>query len=312
MNLLDLARGDWAEVALEATAAGLRKKLPAVVPSATVVGRLGGYWTGRYGFPPAEVVAWTGDNPSSLVGVGAVEPGVTAVSLGTSDTLFGPMAEPEPDPTGAAHVFGAPTGGFMSLVCFRNGSLARERVRDRFGLDWNGFSAGLRTTEPGNGGALMLPWFEPEITPPVLEAGVRTRDLDDGDAAANVRAVVEAQMMAMRRHSRWAVPRVERIHATGGAARNEEILQVMADVFDAPVHRIEVVNSACLGAALRALHAHEAAVGRVCSWKDVVAGFAAPSPDPLLRPRVDAVDVYARLAREHAALEEGWLKRLRR
>ena len=149
----------------------------------------------------------------------------------------------------------------------------------------------------------MLPWFEPEITPPVLEAGVRTRDLDDGDAAAIVRAAVEAQMMAMRRHSRWAVPRVERIHATGGAARNEEILQVMADVFNAPVHRMQVANSACLGAALRALHADAASRGLPTSWEDVVAEFADPSPDAAARPRADAVRIYRDMRRAYATFE---------
>lgn len=312
MNLLDLSRGVWAESALDATAPDLRAKLPSVVPSATVVGRLSRYWTRRHGFPPADVVAWTGDNPSSLVGVGAVEPGVTAVSLGTSDTLFAPMTDPAPDPSGAAHVFGAPTGGFMSLVCFRNGSLARERVRDRFGLDWNGFSEALRSTPPGNGGAIMLPWFEPEITPPVLEAGVCARGLDEADAGANVRAVVEGQMMSMVRHSSWATPRVERIHATGGAARNTEILQVMADVFDAPVYRIDVSNSACLGAALRAMHAHASSAGPPVAWRRVVEGFVSPSSDRVVRPRAGAVEVYRRHAPEHEAFEEASLRRRRR
>jgi xylulokinase len=303
MNLMDLAHGCWAPAALEATAPGLADKLPPLAPSATVFGRLSSYWTRRYGFPGAELVAWTGDNPSSLVGVGAVTPGVTAISLGTSDTLFAPVTEPTPDPSGAAHVFGAPTGAFMSLVCLRNGSLAREHVRDTFGLDWDGFSEALRSTAPGNQGALMLPWVEPEITPPVPRAGIRRSGLDEDDGPANVRAVVEGQMLAMALHSSWAMPRVERIHATGGAARNPEILQVMADVFDAPVHRMEVANSACLGAALRAVHADATSQGLPTSWEDVVAEFADPSPDAAARPRADAVRIYRDMRRAYAAFE---------
>jgi hypothetical protein len=49
----------------------------------------------------------------------------------------------------------------------------------------------------------MLPWFEPEITPEVLTPGVRRYGLDPDDGPANVRAVVEAQMMAMANHSAW-------------------------------------------------------------------------------------------------------------
>ena len=75
------------------------------------------------------------------------------------------MRTARPEPSGIGHVFGAPTGGCMGLTCFANGSLARERVRDAYGLDWAAFDAALRRTPPGNGGALMLPWSEPEITP---------------------------------------------------------------------------------------------------------------------------------------------------
>jgi xylulokinase len=310
-NLMDLRRGGWADAALEATAPGLRDRLPPVVPPATVVGRLSPWWTARHGLPPAKLVAWTGDNPSSLVGVGVVEPGTVAVSLGTSDTLFTVMDRFEPDPSGTAHVFGAPTGDFMSLVCFRNGSLARERVRDRFGLDWDGFSHLLDATSPGNGGALMLPWFEPEITPRVDTPGVHRLRLAEDDAGANVRGVVEGQMLAMRAHSRWTASRVERIHATGGAARNTALLQVMADVFAAPVHRIDVANSACLGAALRAVHADAASRGRTTSWDDVLAGFAEPNPSLAVRPRPAAVAVYHRLESAWVELEHRTLRKMR-
>jgi xylulokinase len=199
-------------------------------------------------------------------------------------------------------VFGAPTGDFMSLVCFRNGSLARERVRDAFGLDWEGFSQALRDTPPGNRGALMLPWFEPEITPPITRARPRTQGLDLANAAASVRACVEGQMLAMRRHSAWAAPAVERIHATGGAARNSELLQVMADVFEAPVVRIDVANAACLGAALRAAHADFAAEGIATDWETVVAGFT--DPVGAVGPRPEASAVYRDMAKRHAELEK--------
>ena len=304
MNLMDIAAGDWAPAALDATAPGLHPKLPPVVDCDTVVGRLAPCWTERYRFPQADVVAWTGDNPSSLVGLGVVEPGATAISLGTSDTLFSLMPALAVDPSGAAHVFGAPIGGHMSLVCFRNGSLARERVRDAYGLDWNAFSAALRATPPGNEGRMMLPWFEPEITPLVLEPGAhRFGGLEADDAAANVRAVVEAQMLAMSIHSAWATPEVTKIHVTGGASRNADILQVMADVFGAPVHRIEVTNAACLGAALRAFHASARKRGREVSWDETVAGFAEPVGDLVVRPVPDRAPTYARLGIELAAHE---------
>lgn len=304
MNLMDLARRTWAPAALEATAPDLARRLPAIAPSWAVVGRLARYWTARYGLPPARVVAWSGDNPCSLIGTGLVREGRVAVSLGTSDTVFGFMREPRIDPSLAGHVFASPTGDFMGLTCFRNGSLARERVREAQGLDWEAFSAALRATPPGNGGAVCLPWFEPEITPPVDRPGARFYGPDiAADAAAQVRAVVEGQMLAMARHSRWMGVRVERIHATGGAAVNRELLEVLADVFGAEVHRLRVVNSAALGAALRARHADLMADGRAAPWEEIVAGFVQPLDEPVIRPRPAHTALYADLAQVHAACE---------
>jgi len=301
MNLMDLKARQWSEVAVRATAPGLDRKLPALAPPWSVIGRLSHYWVERYGLPPANVIAWSGDNPSSLIGVGLVVPGRIAISLGTSDTLFGLLRAPRVDASGASHVFGAPTGDYMALVCFKNGSLARERVRDAYGLDWDGFSRVLRETPPGNRGAIMLPWFEPEATPPVLTPGVRRYGLDAGDASANVRAVIEAQMMATALHAGWMGERVVAIHATGGAARNRDILQVMADVHGTEVQQLAVGESAALGAALRAFHGDQLAQGREIGWEEVVAGFV--EPDARVRPDPRSVAVYAELKRVYAACE---------
>jgi len=159
----------------------------------------------------------------------------------------------------------------------------------------------LRDTPPGNRGAIMLPWFEPEVTPPVLEAGVRRYGLDAGDAAANVRAVIEAQMLATARHAGWMGERVVAIHATGGAAQNRAILQVMADVHGAEVRQLAVAESAALGAALRAFHGEQVAQGREIGWEEVVAGFV--EPVARVRPDPSSVAVYAGLKPVYAACE---------
>jgi len=304
MNLMDIRRKEWHAGALAATAPGLAGRLPNLVPSATVIGAVSAYFADRYGLnPEAQVVAWSGDNPNSVIGVGLVEPGMVAISLGTSDTYFGFMKECHTDPHGEGHVFGAPTGDYMTLICFKNGSLARERVRDEYGLDWDGFSEALRKTPPGNDGKIMLPYFEPEIVPKVLEPGLRRFGLDPDDVDGNCRAVVEAQMMSMRIHSRWMGVRASKVYATGGASRNAEILRVMADVQGCPVYRFEVAKSAALGAALRAAHAHLAAGGRPQAWDEVVAGFAEPVPGSMIEPEPSAAAVYDDLVETYAERE---------
>ena len=293
MNLMDLAARDWSAAALRAAAPDLRQRLPDIRDSWTVFSELAPYWRRRYGFGPAKVVAWSGDNPCSLIGLGLVEEGQLGISLGTSDTVFGPVSRPVHDPQGAGHVFGSPAGGYMALTCFANGSLAREHVRDLHRLDWDGFSAHLRGTPPGNGGGMLVPWFVPEITPQVPDASPRWEGFDAGDAPRSVRAVVEGQAMSMRLHSRWIAPRVSTIRVTGGAAGNRDILQVLADVFEAEVVRSAPRNAASLGAALRAWHADRLSDGAPMPWKEIVAPFT--EPDLRVAPNPQAAATYREL-----------------
>jgi xylulokinase len=309
MNLMDLGSCQWWPPAVASTAPDLAAKLPPIARASSVIGTLSPYWQSRYRLPPAKVVTWSGDNPCSLVGVGLVREGRLAISLGTSDTVFGLMREPRVDATGTGHVFGAPTGDYMGLTCFQNGSLARERIRDQFGLSWATFSEALHRTAPGNGGRIMLPWFEPEITPTVLIPGVRRHHLDPGDADGNVRAVVEGQQMAMALHSRWMNVKVDSIHATGGAAANRDILQVMADVFGAAVYQLQVGNSAALGAALQAFHGATSADGQRMSWDETVKGFVEPLAGSALLPDPARHEVYKKLIDVYAAYEAETLRK---
>ena len=256
MNLLDIRRRKWSPEAMAATAAGLERRLLPSEPPWTFVGSIAPYFTARYGLPPkAQVIIGSGDNPCSLVGVGVRETGEAVLSLGTSDTYFCLLADVAVDPDANGHVFIAPSGHPMSLICFRNGSLAREAVRDRYGLDWAGFEDALRETPPGNDGMMMMPWFEPEIVPRVPSPRVvRLGGLEDApeQAARNCRAVVEGQFLSMRLNSEWMATRPSRILATGGGSQNRELLQIAADVLDCRVEGHEVSDGAALGAALRA------------------------------------------------------------
>ncbi|HNR98170.1 MAG TPA: FGGY-family carbohydrate kinase [Planctomycetota bacterium] len=304
MNLMNIRTRAWAPAALEAAAPGLAAKLPPIAPSDEVFGAIAPYFAARYGFAPgAKLLPWSGDNPCSLIGVGLVQTGKVAVSLGTSDTYFGFMPEARVDPRAEGHVFGSPTGHYMSLICFKNGSLAREAVRDGFGMDWAAFSAQIEAAPPGNLGRVMLPYFDPEITPKALDPGVRRYRLAPGDRAA-ARAVVEAQALSMAVHSEWMGAETASIYATGGASRNRTILQIFADVHGADVYQFEVSASAALGAALRAFHGERKAAGAPLPWPEVVQGFTAPVPASRIAPRREYRERYAELKRLYRMCEE--------
>lgn len=264
MNLLDLRTRLWHPALCEITAPGLEGKLPPVVPPDSIVGTVAPFWVKKYGFDPETVVVvFSGDNPCSLAGMGMGDGKIAAISLGTSDTFFGLSSELRISPEGEGNVFAGPTGGYMSLICYANGSLSREKVRSGFGLSWEDFDRIVRSTPAGNRGRIMLPYFTEEITPPSRRAQVYRFGFREDDAEASCRAVIEAQMISQRLHSRH-IGRPERIHATGGASRNDTILQIMADVFGVRVHRLETQAGAGFGAALRAM---QAVTGR--EWDDI-------------------------------------------
>jgi len=118
---------------------------------------------------------------------------------------------------------------------------------------------------------------------------------------------VEAQMMAMANHTRWMGGDATVVYATGGAAGNRQVLQVMADVFGAEVVRSRARNSAALGAALRAWHADALASNRPIAWDDVVKGLTEPDPAWRFKPRPHAVAVYATLRLRYAEAESAAL-----
>ncbi len=297
MNLMDIRRKIWNLDALKATAPSLSKKLPPLAEPGKVIGKVSAYFVTKYGLnPEALATAWTGDNPASVVGLGLTKPGMVAISLGTSDTFIGTMQKCVTDEEGEGHVFGSPAGDYMTLICFKNGSLAREKVREQYGLkDWNAFGKLVSSTPPGNNGAVMLPWFESEIVPRVNKPGVRRFNLDEKDAAANCRAIFEAQILAMRLHSQWMQVVPDCIYATGGAASNKELLQVMADVMNCSVLRIEVAKSAALGAALQAVHGWSIETGKPLKWEKITAGFTAPLAGSEIKPDKKAAKVYDKM-----------------
>lgn len=134
----------------------------------------------------------------------------------------------------------------------------------------------------------MLPFFGPEITPrrdftgPVLKGSA---EFESGaEPGLQVRALLEGQFLNMRLNSQWMEVKPERLRLTGGASKNDGIAQLAADVFQAPVERLDVSNSAALGAALIAA----AAAGHGLESLQKTFCQASPGavilPDPALGP----------------------------
>lgn len=261
MNLLNLKTGDWDAEICEFTAPGLKAKLPPVKQSNNLKSSTRPLLArfAKYGLKPGiPVVPFTGDNPASLVGCFAEKPGTAVISLGTSDVFFAAMDSFHTDPDGYGHVFGNPMGGFMSLSCFKNGSLARDRIRKELGVDWAFFDEtawnGPKLDVEGEP-RRAFPFFEAEITPKHAATGIEANfDWASAASETKIRAIVEGQIANMYERTRW-IGDFETIKVTGGASRSRGIRETIASIFKAKVEAIDVPDSAAVGGARLAARA---------------------------------------------------------
>ncbi|CAO2817745.1 unnamed protein product [Amaranthus hypochondriacus] len=293
MNLLDIKQRTWSKKALDATAPGLEEKLGKLAPAYAVAGFIAPYFVERYHFSKnCLVIQWSGDNPNSLAGLTLNTPGDLAISLGTSDTVFGITDEPQPRLEG--HIFPNPVdaNGYMVMLCYKNGSLTREAIRNQCAeRSWDTFNQYLQQTPPLNGGKLGFYYKEHEILPP-LPAGFHryilkdftgdviddvVEEVDAFDAPSEVRALIEGQFLSMRAHiERFGMPfPPRRLIATGGASANQSILGSLASIFGCDIYTVERPDSASLGAALRAAH------GWLCNAKSSFVPFECMYTDKL-------------------------------
>lgn len=307
MNLLNIKTKEWSVDCLEACAPGLDSRLGRTVPPGTDLGLISNYYVERFGFnPECRVVSFTGDNPASLAGL-CLNDNDIAISLGTSDTLFLSLDEPRCLEDG--HVLVSPINkdAYMVLLCFKNGSLTRERLRNHYANEsWDHFNTLLERTPRGNFGYLGLYYDEQEIIP-WIQGDYRFDKNDESvdrfpSREIEVKALVEGQFIAKRAHAEqlgYIIDTKTRIVATGGASNNNTILQILSDVFNAPVYTQEASNSAVLGAAYQA---KRGLIQSKCS--DCVDSFqsvittAAP-PKLVCSPHKDAYEIYTPMVKRY-------------
>lgn len=260
MNLLDIKTHRWDQRCTDYCAPDLITKLgKEVVPSYEILGPISNYFVERYGFKDdCKVVTFTGDNPGSLIGM-CLNKDDIAISLGTSDTAFLWLTDPKPSLDGHILINPLDENSYMGLICFKNGSRTRERIRDDCAEgNWKLFDELLESTPRGNFGNIGF-YYDFKETYPVISGDFRYNKFDSEVARfskeVEVRACIEGQFLRLRVHAEklgFSIGQETRVLATGGASANKAIIQVLADVFNAPVILQQKADSANMGSALMA------------------------------------------------------------
>ena len=296
MNLWDIRGGCWNEKLLQLASNGddpqyLKSKLGDVPrDGGHRLGDIGTYFVRKYGFSTdCAIVMSTGDNPATILAL-PLRAQDAIVSLGTSTTFL--MSTPEYKPEPPTHFMNHPTtpGLYMFMLCYKNGGLAREKIRDDLnakhdrGLQyspWSLFNKTLTNTSPlsygsaGRQAKLGLYFPKPEIVPN-LPAGrwrffyhMPSKTLAESDQdwvtpEDDVRAIVESQLLSLRLRSQDLVSQpslglpaqARRIYLVGGSSRNRAIAKVVGQVLGGSegIYQLDVGENACaLGAAYKAV-----------------------------------------------------------
>ena len=101
---LDVSKRAWSDEMLAATELGATH-MPRLVEGSEVSGTLRPALAKAWGMREVPVVGGAGDQAAGAVGVGAIVPGASFVSLGTSGVYFAPDTIYRPNPDGGVHAF---------------------------------------------------------------------------------------------------------------------------------------------------------------------------------------------------------------
>jgi len=275
--LFDLKARDWAAEMLAALE--IRPEwLPSTFEGTATTGVLSATAADALGLPPGiPVVAGGGDQAAQAVGVGAVEKGVVALTLGTSGVVFATTDAPLVEKDGRLHAFchAVPDKWhFMGVMLSAAGSL--QWYRDTFApeTDFAALVAEAETAPPGCDGLFFLPYLTGERTPhpdPLARGafiGLTVRHR----RAHITRSVLEGVAFGLKDGFELmkaaGMDDISQVRISGGGAKSPLWRQILADVLNTELVSVNTTEGAAFGAALLA------AVG-VGVYGDVVSACAA-------------------------------------
>ncbi|MBC7227120.1 MAG: xylulokinase [Thermoflexales bacterium] len=287
--LFDLKTRDWSREVLEALAID-PFWLPPTFEGPEITGRITAEAAAETGLKAGTpVMAGGGDQSAQAVGVGAVEPGVVALTLGTSGVVFASTQEPFIEPEGRLHAFCHAVPGrwhLMGVMLSAGGSLRWYRDTVAPGTDFDTLLAPAATVPPGSEGLLYLPYLTGERTPypDPLARGAFVGLTVRHSLAHMTRAVLEGVAFGLRDSFELmkavGLAEITQVRASGGGARSPLWRQILADVLGVELVTVNTTEGAAYGAALLAATGAGAfgSVVEACSAVIRITGSTVPGP----------------------------------
>lgn len=260
-SLLDVANRRWSSEVLDALEipAAWMPRLAEGPEITGVVSPEAAALTGLKAGTP--VVGGGGDQAAGAVGVGAVEPHIISLVVGTSGVVFAPLARYAYEPEGRLHAFCHAAPGlwhFMGVMLSAAGSLQWYRDTLAPGEKFDALLAPASEIAPGSEGLLFLPYLTGERTPhpDPLARGAFVGLTSRHTKAHMTRAVLEGVAFGLRDSFRLmenaGLPAQLEVRVAGGGAQSPLWRQILADVINATLVTTNSTEGAAYGAALLA------------------------------------------------------------
>lgn len=270
--LLDMKGRRWSDKMFKVT--GLPREIvpERLLESQDVAGYLKADLAAEWGLTPGiPVVAGGGDQPAGGVGIGVINTGVIAATIGTSGVVFGCCDAPFVDEQRRAmfSLCHSVPGKYCFLGCTLGAGGSFKWMRDTFfadqkqrlaaaGQDVYDYMTGMaEKVSPGSEGLVFLPYLNGESTPHVdpdargVFFGLSLRH----DLGAMCRSVMEGVTYSLRdtiEILRAFGLNITEVRAMGGGAKSALWRQMQADIYNASVVTMNIEEGPAAGAAMMA------------------------------------------------------------
>ncbi len=261
MILFDLKTRDFSKEVLEVLEIPAQW-MPKAYEGPQVTGRVTTEAAGETGLVSGTpIVAGGGDQAAQAVGVGAITPGIVALTLGTSGVVFATTPGPFIEPEGRLHAFCHSVPGawhFMGVMLSAAGSLQWYRDTLAEGQAFDDLLAPAQAIPAGSEGLFFLPYLSGERTPypdPLARAafvGLTIRHTRDHMSRAVLEGVAFGLRDSMELIRQAGLGAIEQVRVSGGGAKSPLWRQILADVMDVELVRVNTTEGAAFGAALLA------------------------------------------------------------
>ena len=257
MLLFDVKNRCWSEEMCALTGVSV-SQLAKIYESYEVVGTVKPEVAKILGIPASvKVIAGAGDNAAGAVGTGTLKHGMCQVSLGTSGTVLISTDNYAVDPNNTMHTFDHANGKYHFLGCMLSAASSNKWwMDDIIGTkDYAGEQKEIK--ELGNNSVFYLPYLMGERTPH-NNANARGAFVGlsmDTTRADMTQAVLEGVAFGLRdavEIARSLGIEVSRIRAIGGGAKSPLWCDILANVMNVKVDKINCEEGPGYGAAILA------------------------------------------------------------